>query len=140
GHGNLAQHYSQYWKVQQQVIQHVTPFGVPADLLDGHDEDDQNKEEHPPEPANKPTRADNNGGWQGQVYPHAAKHVGENRHHEFQQQSHDQAGNTDDRGGVDQCRLHRRLQLDVLFYVRCQTLENGVQNTAGFASLDHVGG
>ena len=39
---------------------------------------------------------------------------------------------------VNQCRLDRLAQLDSLFNVGGQSLQNGVQDTAGFAGLDHV--
>src|SRR5262249_41999843 len=49
-------------------------------------------------------------------------------------------GNRNDRDGVDQRRFHGGLQLDRLFHVGGQALQDGIENTAGFARLNHVGG
>ena len=46
----------------------------------------------------------------------------------------------DNRDRVNQCRLNGGAQLDRLFDVDGQALQNDVENTAGFAGLDHVGG
>src|SRR6267154_181090 len=49
------------------------------------------------------------------------------------------AGNADDADGVHHRRLDGALQLDVLFEVSRQPLQNGVENTARLARFHHVG-
>ena len=48
-------------------------------------------------------------------------------------------GEGDDGHRVDQRRLDGRAQLDRLFHVDRQALQDEVENTAGLARLDHVG-
>jgi len=48
------------------------------------------------------------------------------------------AGNGQDANGIDEGGFDGTLQLDVLFDVGRETLQDGVQNTAGLARLHHV--
>ena len=70
----------------------------------------------------------------------AGKQVGEDGHHPLQQGADDQARQADDGDGINQRRLHRSFQAYCFLHVDRQALQNDVQNTAGFAGLDHVGG
>src|SRR5580692_9207298 len=75
---------------------------------------------------------------QRQVDTQAVEELGENRNDLPQQQNDDAAGNAQDGGRVDHGGLHGALELDVLFDVAGEALENRVQNTARLAGFDHV--
>jgi hypothetical protein len=51
-----------------------------------------------------------------------------------QNRADDQRGDDDDRDRIDHRGLHFALQLDVLFDVDREALENGVEDTARFAA------
>ena len=83
--------------------------------------------------------ADDDAGRQRQRNSQSDKEVGEDRHHPLEQRAHDQHREGDDGHRVDQRRLDGRAQLDRLFHVDRQALQDEVENTAGLARLDHVG-
>ena len=93
----------------------------------------------PPEMTDEVAEADDDSGRQRKRNSQSDKHVGEDRHHPLEQRAHDQPGQGDDGHRVDQRRLDGRAQLDRLFHVNGQALEDDVENTAGLASFDHVG-
>ncbi len=76
----------------------------------------------------------------GRVHAEADKQIGEDGHDKLEQRSHDQQGDDDHRNRIDESRLDGSLEFDGLFHVLRDALENGVKNTASFASFDHVGG
>src|ERR1700691_2497367 len=75
---------------------------------------------------------------QRQVHAPTVEELGKNRHDLPQQQDDDAAGNAHDGGRINHGGLHGALELDVLFNVAGEALENGVQNTARLAGFDHV--
>src|ERR1700733_3781785 len=75
---------------------------------------------------------------QRQVHTQAVEELGENRHDLPEQQDDDAAGDAQDGDRINHGGLHGALQLDVLFNVAGEALENGVQNTARLAGFDHV--
>ena len=75
---------------------------------------------------------------QRQVHAQAREQRRENRHDLPEQQCDDAAAIGHDTDRVDQGGLHGALQLDVLFNVGRQALQNGVENTAGLARFHHV--
>src|SRR5271156_36452 len=74
----------------------------------------------------------------GQVHTQAVEKLGEDRDDLPQQQDDDAAGDAHDGDRVDHRGLHGALELDVLFDVAGEALQNGVQNTARLTGFDHV--
>src|SRR5581483_5817432 len=93
---------------------------------------------HPPEAADDVADADDDARGQRQVSTKADEEVGEDRHDLPHQEADDEDGDADDGDRVDQGRTDGSLELDVLFDIGCKALQDGVENTAGFARVDHV--
>ena len=72
------------------------------------------------------------------VHAEACKQRGENRNDFPEQQGDNAPSDGQDADRVDHGRFHRSLQLDVLFDVGRKPLEDGIENTARLARLDHV--
>ncbi len=111
-----------------------------AHLLDPEEQAADAQDKEPPELADEPAQSDHNARGQRQGHAQTGEQVGEDRHHPLEQCADDQEGQGDHRHRVDQGRLHRRAQLDGLFDVDRQALQDDVENTAGFTGFDHVGG
>src|SRR4051812_42294953 len=79
-------------------------------------------------------------GGQGEINPKSGEQVGEDGYNPFQQRTHNDHRDTNDRYRVDQRRFHRRLQLHGFFNILREALQDGVENTASLTSFDHVGG
>ena len=126
--------------LEQHGVEEIAPARMLANLLDAEDRADGAHDKEPPEVANESAEADDDAGRQRKRDSQADEQVGENRHHPLEQRGHDQHREGDNGDRVDQSRLDGRAQLDRLFHVDRQALENDVENTAGFARLDHVGG
>ena len=74
----------------------------------------------------------------GKSTPRPLKSVMKIGHDLPQQENDDAAGDAHNGDRINQGGLHGALQLDVLFDVAGEALENGVENTARFAGFDHV--
>src|SRR5580658_10799244 len=75
---------------------------------------------------------------QRQVHAQAVEELSENRDDFPQQQDDDAAGDAEDGDRIDHRGLHGALQLDVLFDVAGEPLQNGVENTARLSGFHHV--
>src|SRR5581483_9748294 len=137
---DLAQQHADNRKVEQELVEVVAAFGMLGDLLDGNDQRDQAGDEHPREAAHEVAGAHDDAGGQRKVNTQAGEQLRKRGDDELQQAADDQHGDADDRHGIDERRLDGRFQLDGFFDVGRKALENRVQNTAGLARLDHVGG
>ncbi len=100
---------------------------------DGHDDD-------PPETLHEAAQPHHDTGGKRQGDAQAGKEVGEDGHDPLEQGADNQRGQADDGDGIDQRRLHGRLQANRLLHIDRQALQNDVENTAGFARFNHVGG
>ena len=110
-----------------------------ADLLDAENQADTSDQDDPPEGLHKRAEPHDDTSRQRERDSQAGKQVGEDRHHKLEQRAHDQDSNRDHGHRIDQRRLDRRPQAHGFFDVGRQSLQNDVENTAGFSSLDHVG-
>src|SRR6202789_4145990 len=88
--------------------------------------------------ANEIAQHDDDARGQGQVDAQPVEELGENRHDLPQQQDDDAASDAQDGGRINHRGLHGAFELDVLFNVAGEALQNGVQNTARLAGFDHV--
>src|SRR5580658_4090178 len=88
--------------------------------------------------ANEIAQHDDDARGQRQVDAQTVEELGENRHDLPQQQDDDAASDAQDGGRINHSGLHGALELDVLFDVAGEALQNGVQNTARLAGLNHV--
>src|SRR5271157_2379308 len=140
GDCDLAQQHTEDGQFEQHGVEVIAPTRVLANLLDPEDEADGAHDKEPPEMTHEGAEADDEAGPQRERNSQSDKKVGEDRHHPLEQRAHDQAGEGDDGYRVDQRRLDGGAQLDCLFHVDRQALEDDVENTAGLARLDHVGG
>ncbi len=102
--------------------------------------DHADHDDDPPETLHEPAQPHHDTGGKRQRNAQAGKQVGEDGNHPLEQGGDDQARQADDGDGIDQRRFHGGLQANRLFHVDGQTLQNDVENTAGFTRLDHVGG
>jgi len=107
-------------------------------LAKSEDRSADDDEDQPPEPADEVRQIDHDPGEEGKLATEALKEGGEDRDHLPQNDVDD-----DDRDGYDRDRVdHRRFDLafepDGLLDVCCETLENGVEDTAGLARGNHV--
>src|ERR1700690_547484 len=140
GDCDLAQQQSHDGQLEQHSVKVIASTRMLSNLLNAEVQADPARDKDPPEVSYKAAHADDDAGGQRKRDAEANERVGENRHHPLQQCGHDQYGERDYRNRVDQCRLDGRAQFDRLFNIDRQALENEIQNTAGFARLDHVGG
>src|SRR5208282_3022034 len=139
GNRDLAQQQSEDRQLEQHGIKVILAARMLANLLDTEDQADATQNEEPPEIAHKVTETDDDASGQRKIDSKPHKEVGEDRYHPLKQRGHDQHCERDDRHGIDQRRFDGRAQLDRLFHVDGQALQDDVENTAGLAGLDHVG-
>ncbi len=98
------------------------------------------EKDEPPEVADESREINHKLGGGGQSHTEADEKIGEDGHDKLEQGTDHEHGNDDDGNRIDEGGLDGGPHLDGLFDVLRDALENGVQNTAGFASFDHVGG
>src|SRR5690242_5216117 len=110
-----------------------------ADLANAKHDRDQHDGEDPPERAHDVAEVHHEPGGRRQVDAESGKQVGEDGDHKLKQRAYNQHCDTDDRYRIDQRRLHRLAQLHGFFHVRREALQDGIENTARLARLDHVG-
>src|SRR5262249_38711690 len=94
----------------------------------------------PPELANECTERHYQARGQRQLHAQSSEQVGEDRHHELEQCADHQHGDADNGAGINHRGFNGGLQLDCLFHVGSQALQNQVENTACLTCFDHVGG
>ena len=126
--------------MSRHVVEVVAALGIFANLLDAKNQADNADDEKPPELPDKRAQSHDDAGGQRQGDAKSDEQVGEDRNNPLQQGAHDQERQTDHRNRIDQGGFHRGPQLDRFFDVDGQALQNDVENTAGFAGLNHVGG
>src|SRR6267378_216500 len=118
------------------VMSRPSRMGTPLEIKDGAPEGHEHEQAE--NAADKITESDDDFRGQREIHAKARKQRGENRHDLPEQQGDHAAGDGQDAHRIDKGGLDGALQLDVLFDVGRETLQNGVQNTAGLARFDHV--
>src|SRR6202047_1332251 len=136
---DLAQQHADDGQLEQHGVEVIAATRMLANLLDAEEQADATHDKEPPEMAHESTEADDDAGRQRKRNSQSDKEVCEDRHHPLEQRSHDHHGEGNDGDRVDQRRLDGRAQLDRLFHVNREALQDDVENTAGLARLDHVG-
>ena len=109
-------------------------------MLHAKPQTDGAHQDDPPEGLHELAESHGDSGWKRQGHAQTGEQVGEDRHHPLQQGADDQHRHTHDSDRVDQRRLHGRFEAHRFFDVGREALQNDVENTAGFAGFDHVGG
>ena len=139
GDGDLSHQHAQYRKFQDNGIEHKAALrGAIPDLQAENASAESHENEKTKNTADEITHGNDNFGGQGEIHTQTGKQRGENRHDFPQQQRNNTAGHGQDAYRINEGGLDGALQLDVLFDVSREPLQNGIQNTAGFAGLDHV--
>src|SRR5579871_6155267 len=125
--------------MQQPFIKVILSARMLADLFDSEEQADAADQEDPPEGLDESAKSHDDSRREWQVHTESSEQVGKNRNDPFEQRANDEDGDADHGHRVDQRRLHGGPQADRLFHVRGETLQDDVENTAGFTGLDHVG-
>src|SRR5258708_9335651 len=138
-HGNLSHQEAKNGKFQDDGIEHKAPLrsAVP-DLHSKNSGTESDQDEQTKNTADEIAQSNDDFRGKRKIYAKAGKQSGENRHDFPEQQGDNAARDGQDAYRVDQGGLDGALQLYVLFDVGREALQNGVQNTAGLARLDHV--
>src|SRR3984893_17272454 len=139
GDCDLAQQHADDGQLEQHGVEVIAATRMLANLLDAEEDANAAHDKEPPEMTHEGAKADDDAGRQRKRNSQSDKKIGEDRHHPLEQRGHDHHSKGNDGDRVDQRRLDGRAQLDRLFHVDGQALENDVENTAGLARLDHVG-
>ncbi len=127
-------------QVEQHFVEVIAASLALANLFDAEDHADSASDEEPPEVPDERAHSDHDPGGQRQGHTQAGKQVGKNGHHPLEQCPHDQPGDGDHGNRINQCRFDSGASGEPLFPRSGQPLQDDVQNTAGFAGLNHVGG
>ena len=121
------------------MVQHHAPLGRAVPDLQSDARCDEENEQHASvNAANEIAQGDHDTRRERQLHFEPVEQSHENRHHLPEQQG-DNHGRDEQHGHrIDQRGLHGALQFDVFLDVGREPLENGVENTARLARLDHV--
>src|SRR5580693_3300891 len=126
--------------MEQELVEVISSSRILPDRFEAEDEDKSSYDEDPPETLHEPAQSHDDARGKRQGDTEASKEVGKDRHHPLKQGADDEPSQADDGDGIDQSRFHGSFQANRLLDVDRQTLQDDIENTAGFASLNHVGG
>src|ERR1700735_4871894 len=117
----------------------ILPEGVPYQNLNRKAAADTEHRDHQTvNAANKVAQHNHDASWKRQVHTQSIEQRGENRHDLPQEKNDHATGDAHDRSRIDCRRLDSAFQFDVLLDVGREPLQNGVENAARLAGLDHV--
>src|SRR6266849_1137292 len=138
-HRNLAHQDSQNRQLQNDGIHDEASLRSSVPHFESEDASgDAYHDQQAKDAAHEVAQPDDDLRWQRQVHAQSGEEGRENRYHLPQQKGDDAARNGYDADWVNQRRFDGCLQLHVFLDVRRKALQNGVKNTARFASFHHV--
>src|SRR5208282_4396933 len=126
--------------MEQEFVEVIASSRALADRLKAEYSSRPDYEENPPETHHEPAQPHHDTGGKRQGNTQASKQVGEDGYHKLEQGADNQARQADDCDGIDQRRFDGSFQANRFLDVDRQALQDDVQNTAGFAGFNHVGG